>query len=38
MKTPQPGEKITPQEAREYVLRCLKIIQKHGEGGTEEEP
>lgn len=31
MKTPHPGEKMTREEAREYVLNSLKIILEHGE-------
>lgn len=37
MKTPTPGTKMTREEAREYVLSCLKIILKHGENPVREE-
>ena len=37
MKTPQPGTKMTQKEAREYVLHCLKTIQKHGKDKTTTE-
>ena len=38
MKKPQPKEEMTREEAREYVLNCLKTILKHDENpGTEEK-